>query len=163
MGVHLSINNKEREISIEVVPIQSPVKDVYFLVLFREIIVVRAQEAQAPESASQKNGDKKSQNERISKLEQQLTEAREYMRTMSEEFEVTREELQSSNEEVLSTNEELQSINEELETSKEELQSTNEELITINEEMQQRNNELKEAGSFFRCHNRNDKRAAAGA
>jgi len=94
-----------------------------------------------------KSADK---NERIRKLEQQISEAREYMKTMSEEFEATREELQSSNEEVLSSNEELQSMNEELETSKEELQSTNEELITINEELQQRNKELKEAGNFAR-------------
>src|SRR4030095_10913251 len=89
--------------------------------------------------------------ERLDKLEHQLAESREYMKTMSEEFEATREELQSANEEVLSSNEELQSINEELETSKEELQSTNEELTTINEELQRRNNDLKEANDMFQA------------
>lgn len=145
-GVHLSINNSEREISIEIVPIHSPVKDFYYLVLFREVIVLPATEGQALVNNNGKS--KGSKDERISKLEQQLAEARDYMRTMSEEFEATREELQSSNEEVLSSNEELQSINEELETSKEELQSTNEELTTINDEMNQRNNELREANNY---------------
>lgn len=138
-NVNISHNGVEKEISIEVLPVKSPVKDFYYLVIFKEqsgTVVI------APRNVS-KNKDNK--DERISKLEQQLSEAREYMKTMSEEFEATREELQSSNEEVLSSNEELQSINEELETSKEELQSTNEELTTINEELQQRNVDLKEA------------------
>ena len=144
--VHLAINGSERDISIEVVPVHSPVKDFYYLILFREIIVVRANEEKVSVKSEVKG--KGSKDERITKLGQQLAEARDYMRRMSEEFEATREELQSSNEEVLSANEELQSINEEMETSKEELQSTNEELITINEEMQQRNNELRESVQF---------------
>jgi two-component system CheB/CheR fusion protein len=141
-GVHLAQNGSSRDIGIEVVPIKSPVKDFYYLIIFREVLVL----AQPAHAVQGKVGS--SQLERISKLEQQLGEAREYMKTMSEEFEATREELQSANEEVLSSNEELQSINEELETSKEELQSTNEELLTINEELQQRNNDLKEASDF---------------
>jgi two-component system CheB/CheR fusion protein len=141
-GIHLSQNGHSREISIEMVPIKSPVKDYYYLILFREVITVVTQSSTVPAKG------KNTQSERIAKLEQQLTEARDYMKTMSEEFEATREELQSANEEVLSSNEELQSINEELETSKEEMQSTNEELLTINEELQLRNNDLKEASDF---------------
>lgn len=138
-NIRLSHNGVEKEISIEVLPVKSPVKDFYFLVLFKEAPIIIANNTKT----ASKNKDNK--DERLVKLEQQLSEAREYMKTMSEEFEATREELQSSNEEVLSSNEELQSINEELETSKEELQSTNEELTTINEELQQRNADLKEA------------------
>jgi two-component system CheB/CheR fusion protein len=144
-NVLFSHNGSEKEISIEVVPIKSPVKDFYFLILFKE------QVSTVTYAPKRTDGEKDNKDEHIIKLEQQLSEAREYMKTMSEEFEATREELQSSNEEVLSSNEELQSINEELETSKEELQSTNEELITINEELQQRNSELREAGDFSRA------------
>ena len=138
--VHLSQNGIHREVSIEVVPIKTHGKDLYYLVLFREgnLVVKKATESKV----------KDSKDEHIVTLEQQLIEAREYMKTMSEEFEATREELQSANEEILSSNEELQSINEELETSKEELQSTNEELITINEELLLRNNDLKEVSEF---------------
>ena len=145
-GVPLLQNGTDKMITIEVVPLKSPTKDSYFLILFREAEAVASNGGGKTETTL-KRADK---DDRIRKLEQQINEAREYMKTMSEEFEATREELQSSNEEVLSSNEELQSMNEELETSKEELQSTNEELITINEELQQRNTELKEAGNFAR-------------
>jgi two-component system, chemotaxis family, CheB/CheR fusion protein len=138
--VLLSQNGTEKEIAIEVVPIKSPGKDIYYLVLFRDGNFV------AQEKAGTTGKDRRQ--ERVTKLEQKLIEAREYMKTMSEEFETTREELQSANEEILSSNEELQSINEELETSKEELQSTNEELMTINEELLLRNNELRQASDF---------------
>jgi PAS domain S-box-containing protein len=84
-------------------------------------------------------------------LERELKEAREHVKSMTEDFEATREELQSANEEVLSSNEELQSINEELETSKEELQSTNEELITINDELHVRNTDIKESADFAKA------------
>jgi two-component system CheB/CheR fusion protein len=144
-GVHLSQNGTEREIGIEVVPVKSPLKDYYYLILFRE--------GNSHHIVTEKRPDKTkdSKDEHIGKLEQQLNEAREYMKTMSEEFEANREELQSANEEILSSNEELQSINEEMETSKEELQSTNEELITINEELQRRNNDLKELSDFSKA------------
>lgn len=138
--VSLSQNGTSKEVTIEVVPVKTAGKDIYYLVLFKE-------EGAVVHKTPEHKG-KDSRDERITKLEQQLTEAREYMKTMSEEFEATREELQSANEEILSSNEELQSINEELETSKEELQSTNEELITINEELMLRNNELREASDF---------------
>jgi two-component system CheB/CheR fusion protein len=142
-GVRLSQNGTEREIGIEVAPVKLHLKDHYYLILFRENDVQHVVTEKEPGNKTRNTKD-----ERIPKLEQQLIEAREYMKTMSEEFELTREELQSAHEEVLSSNEELQSINEELETSKEELQSTNEELITINEELQQRNSDLKELSDF---------------
>ena len=145
-NVRLSQNGTEKTIGLEVVPVKSHLKDNYYLILFRE-------DNGHPEVITAKRPDKTkdSKDEHIASLEQQLNEAREYMKTMSEEFEANREELQSANEEILSSNEELQSINEELETSKEELQSTNEELITINEELQRRNNDLKELSDFSKA------------
>ena len=148
-GIHLSINGKDKEISIEVAPVRSPVKDFYYLIVFRDVITFAPSPVPGKNKSRKINEDPKK--ERLNKLEHQLAESREYMKTMSEEFEATREELQSANEEVLSSNEELQSINEELETSKEELQSTNEELTTINEELQRRNNDLKEANDMFQA------------
>jgi len=79
---------------------------------------------------------------RVLELERELSESRDYLQSLQEQYEAATEELQSSNEEVTSANEELQSINEELETSKEELESTNEELVTVNEELAGRNAEL---------------------
>ncbi len=141
-NITLIRNNVSKEITIEVVPMKSPVHDFYYLIIFKEE-EIKTQHAQAaPVEESTLKDD------HINKLEMEITEAREYMKNMSEEFEATREELQSANEEVLSSNEELQSINEELETSKEELQSINEELTTINDELQHRNSDLKESGEY---------------
>lgn len=71
----------------------------------------------------------------VSDLENELTESRTRVQTLSEEMETSNEELQSSNEELLSSNEELQSSNEEL-------QSLNEELHTLNTEHQIKIKEL---------------------
>ena len=79
---------------------------------------------------------------RITELETELVETRDYLQTLQEQHEASSEELQAASEEVQSANEELQSINEELETSKEELESANEELTTVNDEMSHRNSEL---------------------
>jgi len=144
-NIILSKNGVSKEVMIEVVPIKSPVRDIYYLIIFRDSVLKNVTQDEAAAKPFEKQSSK---DERLLKLEQEITEAREYMKTMSEEFEATREELQSANEEVLSSNEELQSINEELETSKEELQSINEELTTINDELQHRNNELKESSEY---------------
>lgn len=135
---------KPDTITIEIVPIGSPSKEMDYLILFKEEASVIHKE----DDASSKKETARSGGRRISLFEQQLKEAREYIKSMSEEYESTREELQSSNEELLSSNEELQSMNEELETSQEELQSTNEELTTINDELHHRNMELKEATDY---------------
>ncbi|WP_247233422.1 chemotaxis protein CheB [Telluribacter sp. SYSU D00476] len=144
-GIPFIVYDQVHEVNLEVVPIKAPAKEPCFLVLFRETYDIKP--VQVPATARQKTR-KDAKDRRIEILELELREAREQMKSMSEEFEATREELQSANEEVLSSNEELQSINEEIETSKEEMQSTNEELITINEELYQRNIELKEAGEY---------------
>jgi two-component system, chemotaxis family, CheB/CheR fusion protein len=135
----ISIDSEHILTSIEVVPIKSQ-KELYYLIIFRpDVENVPAKKTKR--SKSDASG-------RIIKLEQQLKDAREQVRTITEDFDVSREELQSANEEILSANEELQSINEELETSKEELQSANEELTTINEELQNRIEELRQSRDF---------------
>ncbi|HKB44202.1 MAG TPA: chemotaxis protein CheB, partial [Chitinophagaceae bacterium] len=144
-GLIIGLNGKTSEVAIEVAPIQTTEKDIYFLVVFKKN---GEQIIPPPEGKSSRTASHSVKDKRIKQLEKQLKEAHDNVKTMSEEFDVTREELQSSNEEVLSSNEELQSINEELETSKEELQSANEELITINEELHKRNTELHELNDY---------------
>src|SRR5581483_5651496 len=84
----------------------------------------------------------------ISRLQQQLADAKERFLSATEEHQSTREESQNTTEEALSANEELQSLNEELETAKEELQSTNEELVTVNDELQAKNAALAQSRDF---------------
>ncbi len=143
-GIVMGVNGVSVEVGIEVLPMKTNGKDVFYLIIFKETKVPVPEENAQPSLTKNKQVTEK----RITNLESQLKESRDSIRIMTEDFEATREELQSANEEVLSSNEELQSINEELETSKEELQSTNEELTTINEELQLRNNELKESGEY---------------
>jgi two-component system CheB/CheR fusion protein len=83
-------------------------------------------------------------------LKRELTETRDYLRSLTEQYEAHAEELKAANEEARSANEELQSTNEELGTTKEELQSANEELTTVNEELQNRNQELAATNSDLR-------------
>jgi two-component system CheB/CheR fusion protein len=69
-GVHLSHNGTEKDISLEVVPVKSPVQDFYYLILFREITVT----VTYPVKTGSKGKDNR--DERISKLEQQLADGR---------------------------------------------------------------------------------------
>ena len=84
-NVRLSQNGTEKTIGLEVVPVKSHLKDNYYLILFREdnghpVVIT----AKGPDKT------KDSKDEHIANLEQQLNEAREYMKTMSEEFEANR-------------------------------------------------------------------------
>ena len=136
-------NGDYRDIAIEVIPMQAPSSQSYYLVLFKENTAPAAPELQ--ETKPGKNelvDDRKSEEREIAKLKQELNATKEYLRSTMEEKDAAFEELRAANEEIQSSNEELQSINEELETSKEELQSTNEELTTVNDELQNRNQEL---------------------
>ena len=123
--------DKQRELALEVVPINR-LNERFYLILFQEQIVNDvAAFTEAP-----------SENDRIVELEHDLAEMREETQLLQQRYESAHESMQAFNEEIQSGNEELQSINEELETSKEELESTNEELMTVNEEMASRNEEL---------------------
>ncbi len=129
-------------LNMEVVPLDSSRKRSTFL-LFEPVPGVK-RKTEAPEAPME--GD--ARDRQISRLKQQLAEAKERFLSVIEAQQVSREESQNTTEEALSTNEELQSLNEELETAKEELQSTNEELTTINDELQAKNAELAQARDF---------------
>lgn len=106
-------------------------KERCFLVLFKEMLIVKGGKGKGKTvGIVLKDG------EYLEALQVELTDVKDYLRTVIEEAETMKEELTTANEEILSSNEELQSTNEELETSKEELQSSNEELITTNEELE---------------------------
>lgn len=78
-------------------------------------------------------------------LGQELTQTKEQLRAIIDQYETTLEDLKGSNEELQASNEELRSTAEELETSKEELQSINEELITVNNELKMKVDETAKA------------------
>jgi two-component system CheB/CheR fusion protein len=138
-GISLSAKGWKKLVTIEVIPLQNTI-NAYFLILFNndeEILDL------APEK---KNGNGKlkisSHEIRSLQLENELSQTREDMRTITEDQEAGNEELLSANEELVSHSEELRSLNEELEISKEELQSTVEELSVANQELGFRNEQL---------------------
>jgi len=85
-------------------------------------------------------GDKNYDQERIIRLENEITLGREKMKKLVQQLEMSSEELNSSNQELLESNQELKRTNEEL-------QSINEELHTVNTELQHKNIELKETNN----------------
>jgi two-component system CheB/CheR fusion protein len=145
--VSLSDEGQFRNINLEVLPVKTSSSDQCLLIVFQPSVYQPP--VKVPKRPAGYRPDDRDR--RLVAMDMELKEAREHVKSITEDFEATREELQSANEEVLSSNEELQSINEELETSKEELQSTNEELVTINEELQLRNNDLKESVDFTKA------------
>ena len=140
------INNGTTSVTIEVIPLLETI-DLHFLVLFRNTVIPKESDIkyEATASGEKASGKKNERDIRIQRLEKELSQSREDMRSISEDQEAVNEELQSANEELLSGSEELQSVNEEMETSKEEVQSTNEELITVNQELFDRNEQLNQA------------------
>jgi signal transduction histidine kinase/ActR/RegA family two-component response regulator len=130
-------------LTVEAVPLDSSQKRAT-LVLFEPVTGAAGSAAALPDGPRQGDmGDAQ-----ISRLKQQLADAKERFLAAIEAQQTSREESQNTTEEALSANEELQSLNEELETAKEELQSTNEELITVNDEMQAKNALLAQARDF---------------
>ena len=140
-GITISNDRTVLELTMEVVPKKTS-SGIFFLVVFKENFATLAPDKPKLKRAA---GNK---DQTIAKLEADLVQSLNVIRTTTEEYETTYEELQANNEEILSSNEELQSVNEELETSKEELQSSNEELTTINEELNKRNIEIKESHEY---------------
>jgi two-component system, chemotaxis family, CheB/CheR fusion protein len=150
--VQVEQNGATRAVNLEVIPLRN-LRERCFLILFEDsksrdgrketqaaVAVLRSTQPVRP-------ANKTKERRHIAQLESDLSETRDYVQSLQEQYEAANEELQASNEEVQSANEELQSINEELETSKEELESTNEELTTVNEEMANRNVELNRLNS----------------
>jgi signal transduction histidine kinase/ActR/RegA family two-component response regulator len=132
-------------LNLEVMPLDSSQRR-STLVLFEPVPGAVGPEAALPDPP---HGDG-ARYRQISRLKQQLAEAKERFLCTIEAQQVSREDSQNTTEEALSANEELQSLNEELETAKEELQSTNEELITVNDELQAKNAALAQALDFTR-------------
>ena len=142
-GIPLVSPEKQRLVTIEVMPLLNTVEH-YYLILFRDTVVNMA--GDDPDGIARDTVSKDTaESQRIMQLEKELAQLREDMRSITEDQEAVNEELQSANEELLSGSEELQSLNEELETSKEEIQSTNEELTTLNQELFDRNEQLNAA------------------
>jgi two-component system CheB/CheR fusion protein len=136
-GLEMIYEGKKLAVTVEASPLKSPdIEDEFYVVVFEETLYPPTLNAEA------------GRDERVKKLEAELSAVREDMRSIIESQEAANEELQSANEEIVSSNEELQSINEELETSKEEIESSNEELITINQELQERNEQLTEMQEY---------------
>ena len=152
-NIPLQINESLHNISIEAIPLPNTLEP-YYLVLFHDHnLNVNDGTSTGPGAISNRKkatGKTKKDDKdiRIQLLEQELSQAREDMRSITEDQEASNEELQSANEELLSGSEELQSLNEELETSKEELQSTNEELTVLNHELVSLNEQVTDARNY---------------
>jgi two-component system, chemotaxis family, CheB/CheR fusion protein len=144
-GLRIEHLGEMREVTLEVVPISglSP-NERYYMVMFERESVAASERPSGFPAASEQPAfpPPEAVADRIERLERELADAREYLRSQREDHETAIEELRAANEEVGSANEELQSTNEQLGTAKEELQSTNEELITVNDELKARNDEL---------------------
>ncbi len=138
-------SEQERQVRLDIAPLQSTPDQAHFLVLFADIPVAPPAAVAHPRSAAATG--KSVQQRRLLELQQELTAKEEYLRTAIEEAEAINQNLRVANEEILSSNEELQSTNEELQTAKEEIQAANEELYTINNELQRRNQELDRLGN----------------
>ncbi|HEX3654779.1 MAG TPA: chemotaxis protein CheB [Pirellulales bacterium] len=138
VGLKVKADGGQRDVNLEVIPLAIDEEPRHYLVLFEDPGAgspAAAAPAQPPEI-------QQPDEQKVSRLQQELAASREYLQSIIQELEAANEELQSANEEILSSNEELQSTNEELDTAKEELQSTNEELNTVNDELHGRNEEL---------------------
>ena len=130
---------------LEVTPILGPeAADRCFLIVFGR------KEAQTSSPETQEVSPLGTDDDQKAALKRELIDTRDYLRSLTEQYEAHAEELKAANEEARSANEELQSTNEELGTTKEELQSANEELTTVNEELQNRNQELGATNSDLR-------------
>lgn len=158
-GVEFEFEGRKRKVNIDVSPLNMsvPVKERLYLVIFEDATAAKnaASRTRITKKTALKKGDPKQVETLLqhnTQLQQELDAAREYQRSLIEEYETAQEELTSANEELRSTNEELQSTNEELHsaneelgTAKEELQAANEELLSINDELQKRNQDLETA------------------
>jgi len=154
-GVRVAQNGAALPVNFEVVPL-THLKEPCCLIFFelaKPSTGGRASQRAVTDSAAEKRTEARGDarppkaagsalHSHVAELERELSDTRDYVQSIQEQYEAANEELQSANEEVNSANEELQSTNEELETSKEELESTNEELLTVNDEMASRNAEL---------------------
>jgi two-component system, chemotaxis family, CheB/CheR fusion protein len=127
-------------VDLEVVPLpRTGVAPCYLFVLEDESRRAAGRTVRPAQSEQRTDSEK---DLRMTRLEEENADLREFLQATMEQHEAAQEELRSAHEEVVSANEEFQSTNEELETSKEELQAGNEELTTTNDELRDRNRQL---------------------
>ncbi|MDD3336212.1 MAG: chemotaxis protein CheB [Eubacteriales bacterium] len=129
--IHFKGETKNAVIDLTVMPVSTVKRDEGGL--FALIFAESGQHEQAKDSVTYNIDEVASQ--RITDLEQELSDVQGKLDRSIAEQECINEELQAANEELLTANEELQSSNEEL-------QSVNEELYTVNSEYQQKLAEL---------------------
>lgn len=144
-GLKVVYNGRADCVNIDVIPFgKLHSKEKYFLILFEKPVSpdLPAENSAGNTAAVLLRTEGGDDNNQLIGLEHELTAAKEYLKSVIEQYELTNEALRAANEEIQSSNEELQSMNEELETAKEELQSSNEELMTLNDEVRNRNCEL---------------------
>jgi two-component system, chemotaxis family, CheB/CheR fusion protein len=149
-GLQMRVGTQIERVSLEVIPLNAHGdRERYFLVLFVASAVTSsiAGDPTLRDDTTTERDRQTSDEREISRLQQELANTKEYLRSIIEEQESTNQDLKAANEEILSSNEEFQSSNEELETAKEEIQASNEELNTINDELQRRNLELTQVSS----------------
>jgi two-component system, chemotaxis family, CheB/CheR fusion protein len=148
VGLQIHEGQQHRAVNLEVIPIQARGSDErYFLVLFEDVAPIKTPDLTPAAKNVSHQGKATSEKQENIRLNQELENTKEYLRSIIEEQEATNQDLRAANEEILSSNEEFQSSNEELETAKEEIQATNEELNTINDELQHRNIEVMQVSS----------------
>jgi two-component system, chemotaxis family, CheB/CheR fusion protein len=162
-GLQVREREQSKRVNLEVIPLKARgSEEHYFLVLFEEVSPTAFSQFTGTQSTGTQSAGAQSlgiikpelqseqqtiDSQEIARLNQELANTREYLRSIIEEQETTNQDLRAANEEILSSNEEFQSSNEELETAKEEIQATNEELNTINDELHLRNLELMQVSS----------------
>lgn len=134
-AVEIVVSTKRTLVTLVALPVKVVHGADHTLILF---------ETQVPIKSAVRDGKGKGEDAdfRYYELEQELTVARDHLRTNIIELEISSQELQSVSEEFQSTSEELLASNEEFQTTNEELQSTNEELHTVNEELKSKTDEL---------------------
>ncbi|MDI3320885.1 CheR family methyltransferase [Pinibacter soli] len=141
-NIPMQFMGKMQWVTIEVVPLLNTAEP-YFLILFKESMFPRELSNAVLKLVPSADPDQQNAEAlHIQRLQMELAQTREDMRSITEDQEAVNEELQSANEELLSGSEELQSLNEELQSTKEEIQSTNEELTILNQELFDRNEQL---------------------
>ena len=141
-GIEIETAGLTERITLEVTPIAGAEESERFF-----LIVFAKEKSSVIPRSEHSGGTPLSGDEQVASLQRELSETRDYLRNLTEQYEAHSEELRAANEEGRSSNEELQSTNEELRTTKEELQSANEELTTVNDELQSRNRELNATNS----------------
>jgi len=126
---------KSYDVTLEVIPLQSPFPRASLLVVFRETPAVSVY------TPGMEPADNHPDNAighgaaalRIATLEEEVATTRAAMVAALEEWDAANEELQTTNEEIRASNEELQVINEELITANLHLQTANEQIRAAQE------------------------------